>query len=94
MSLYKQFSNPIENNAFSFELIFLDTVKLINFNRHVEIKELLKQNRIVPAQFMSHFLYLTVEAIMINFPLIAKKMRIISTYIYQNQKMLFGNEAK
>ena len=41
-------------------------VKLMNFNKHVEIKELLKQNRIVTAQLMSHFLYLTVEAIMIS----------------------------
>ena len=41
-------------------------VKLMNFNKHVEIKELLKQNRIVAAQLMSHFLYLTVEAIIIS----------------------------
>ena len=41
-------------------------VKLINFNKHVEIKELLQQNRIVTAQLMSHFLNLTVEAMMIS----------------------------
>ena len=87
----KQFSNPIENNAFSFELIFLYTVKLINFNKHVEIKELLKQNRIVAAQLMSHFLYLTVEAIIISLDCQNNENY---KHLYQNQNMLFGNEAK
>lgn len=87
----KQFSNPIENNA-SFDLIFLDTVNLINFNKHVEIKELLKQNRIiVAAQLMSHFLYLTVEAIIISLDCQNNENY---KHLYQNQKMLFGNEAK